>query len=64
MDVTNDSFHKVGKTHENNDILKGRQNGYANAEAQFLKISGGMPEPGSSLLSNSSTVLSALGTAN
>jgi hypothetical protein len=39
MGLTNDSFQLVGKTHEDNNLLKSRQSGKANAEAQFFNIS-------------------------
>jgi hypothetical protein len=42
MGVTNDSFHLAKKTHKVKNLLKCRQYGKANAEAQFFKISGEM----------------------
>jgi hypothetical protein len=41
MGVKNDTFHVTGKTQNDNNLFKSRENGQANAETQFLKISFG-----------------------
>jgi hypothetical protein len=63
--VTNESIQLTGKTQDASDLLKSRQSGNANAEAQFFRINGETPSgPGPLLLAKSNNAFNTSKTVN
>jgi hypothetical protein len=50
-----ESFHRSGKTHVDKDMSKRKENGRAKVDAQFFRITGGMPAGLALLLTSSSS---------